>query len=678
MASRNIFRHENIIRILIYLASVAVIVYFLPRESKFRYHFQEGKPWKYGLLTAPFDFPIYKSDNQVAQEKDSVLKSYQPYYKINNDMMTRNLAAFDDYYNKNKKGIDRKEYNNIKEQITEIYVNGIISAKALNDLKKNDIKTIRVIDKNVSRLKHTTNLMTVRQAYEDIIQRASEGKRKNIKDLNINNFLSENLTFDSITSQKVKNELIQNVSISSGMVQAGERIVDRGEIITPQTFGILNSLETVSQKRSGSARQQSLTLIGQVFLTLIAIGAMLLYLRMFRIEMYNRFRDIQVILLMITSIVVLSSFLSHFRVLSLYLVPFAIVPIVIRTFLDSRTGFFAHFVTITICSFIAPFAFEFMLLQTAIGVATIFVLKDLTERSQLFKTASFVLLTYCVVYVVYTMIVEGNWQKVNIEMFLYFTVSSAMILFAYLLIFMLERTFGFTSNVTLVELSNINSPLLRRLSEECSGTFQHALLVSNLAAQAAMKIGANVQLVRVGALYHDIGKLSNPRFFVENQLDINPHDMISTEQSINIIKQHVTEGVKLAQKENLPSVVTEFITTHHGAGKLKYFYNKWCNENPDIEPDNALFSYDGPNPQTTEQALVMMADSLEAASRTLKDYSDDSITKLVNGIIDSQINEGMFKNTPLTFKNLEIVRQEFIQRLKTMYHARISYPELKK
>ncbi|MEG1617659.1 MAG: HDIG domain-containing protein [Bacteroidales bacterium] len=684
MASLNSFPEftfrEKLIRVLLFLVATTVIVYFLPREGKFRYHFQEGKPWKYGLLTASFDFPVYKNEKQIAFEKDSVLKKFQPYYKIDKAVYkTQSERLSENYSQTLRHKLSRSEYDFLRRNLREVYEGGIISSGEFNNLLREQITGIRILEKNISRQKALSSVMTIRQAYETILQNApTDEMRKHLRASDINNYLQENLVYDTITSTKVREELLQTISQSDGLVQAGERIVDRGEIITPQTYNILRSLEIVNQKRARTTSQQSFTLLGQILLTLIFMGAVLLFMALFRPEMYHRLRDVEVVFLMITVMTVLGSFLSSFRVLSIYIVPFAMVPIVIRTFLDSRMAYFAHIITVTLCAFIAPFSFEFLLIQIAVGVTTIFSLKDLTQRSQLVKTAGFVLLTYCSIYVVYTLITEGSWSKLNPSMFVYFAINSTTLLFAYLLIFILEKTMGFTSNVTLVELSNINAPLLRRLSEECPGTFQHALQVSNLAAQAAMKIGANVQIVRTGALYHDIGKLANPSFFTENQLDINPHNNITFEQSVKIIKSHVFEGLKLAQKEKLPDVITAFISTHHGEGKIKYFYNLWKNEHPDEPIDEKLFSYPGPNPYTKEQAILMMADSVEAASRSLKDYSDEAVTTLVNKIVESQINDGMFRDAPLSFRDLERIKEVFIERLKTMYHARISYPELKK
>ena len=671
---------DKLIRLLLYVAATAIIVYFLPREGKFRYHFQEGRPWKYGLLTASFDFPIYKTDEQIAHERDSIMERFYPYYKIDKQLAHTQVEQLEaDYKGSLRNTLTQADYNYLLASLKSLYADGILSASDHNELEKSRTRAVRILDHNVSKLRQLDDVKTVREAYEQILLNApNDDTRRNLRNANFNTYLTENMTIDSITTQRVQNDLLQSISASSGLVLAGQRIVDRGDIITPQTSNILRSLEIINLKRAGSARQQYLTLVGQIILTLLLLGSLLLFLRSYRRDMYLRLADVEVILLLVTAMTVLCSAFSHFRLLSIYLVPFAMVPIVIRTLLDSRVAFFTHLVTITLCSFLAPFTFEFFLLQISIGICTILGLKELSERSQLLKVSILVFMTYSVVYVGYTLITEGDWQKINYSVFGYFFINATLLLFTYLLIFILEKTLGFTSNVTLVELSNINAPLLRRLSEECPGTFQHALQVSNLAAQAAMRIGADVQLVRTGALYHDIGKMQNPTFFTENQHDINPHDRLTIEQSIGIIKQHVSDGLKLAQREKLPAEIAAFIATHHGRGTLKYFYNKWRNEHPDEPVNEDLFRYPGPNPSTKEQALLMMADCIEAASRSLKDYSDESCAALVNKLIDGMIADGVFNDTPLTFRDVTQVKAVFIERLKTMYHARISYPELKK
>ncbi|MGL4293549.1 MAG: hydrolase, partial [Bacteroidales bacterium] len=417
---RDLTFREKLIRILLFLAATAIVVYFLPREGKFRYHFQEGKPWKYGLLTASFDFPVYKTDHQIQSERDSIMRRYHPYYKINKGTVDEQITQLEQDYNGGlNQTLSRKDYLYLIGALRTLYQEGIISSGEQGDLHRSQTKAVRILDHNISKLKQLNTIKTVREAYESILSGApDDDTRRNLRAGNINHYLSVNLTLDTLTSQKVKNELLQNISASSGLVQAGERIVDRGEIITPETFNILRSLEMINEKRAGTAGEQSLTLIGQILISLLLMGSLLLFLNLYRPEMYGRLRDVEVVLLLVTTMVMLCSFLGHFRLLSIYLVPFAIVPIVVRTLLDSRVAFFTHIVTITLCSFLAPFSLEFFLLQICAGITTIFSLKELTQRSQLVKVAIFIFLTYSVVYVGYSMIVEASIDKINPVMFL--------------------------------------------------------------------------------------------------------------------------------------------------------------------------------------------------------------------------------------------------------------------
>ena len=664
-------------RIAILIVATTVLVYFMPREGKFRYFFQEGKPWKYGLLTAPFDFPVYKTDADIEKEQDSIMANFHPYFSINYNIGSSEIKKLDeDYASKKLMHLRPSDYNYLKDALKQIYSAGIISSKNHAEFKNDSV--VSVISNNLSRLRNIATIYTEKTAYLNILDNSKDKNREaRLQKTNIEEFIKPNLSFDEKMTEKVRVEYKQRLSLSSGLIQTGERIVDRGEIIDNNTYNILRSLEMSYAKRAGSANQQWLTLTGQVIVVLLALGSILIFLALYRKEMFDSLRDVGLIFFMIVTMLIACSFMGHFRLLSIYMVPISMVPIIIRTFLDSRTAFFAYIITVLISSFIAPFAFEFFFIQTAVGIASLFNLKELTQRSQLARVAAFVFITYSTVYTSYTLIMEGTLDKINPSMFMFFLINSAALLFTYLLVFILEKMFGFMSNVTLVELSNINSPLLRRLSEECPGTFQHSIQMSNLCALAARKIGANVLLVRTAALYHDIGKLYNPSFFTENQQGINPHDNLTTEQSVDIIRKHVTEGVKLAQKEKLPNELISFIETHHGRGKMKFFYNRWKNENPDKEIDESIFEYPGPNPYTKEQALLMITDCVEAASRSLKEYSEESCSRLINQLIEQIINDGMLNNTPLTFRDLEAIRQVYLERLLSMYHTRVSYPELK-
>ncbi len=418
--------------------------------------------------------------------------------------------------------------------------------------------------------------------------------------------------------------------------------------------------------------------VGQILFVGLLLLCFIFYLDLFRKEYYERKRSILLLTSLIIIFPIITSLMVAHDILSVYLLPFAIIPIIIRVFMDSRTAFMAHIVTVLLCSIVLRFPYEFVLLQIIAGMAAIYSLRELSERSQLFRCAILVTLISSLFYFSYELIIENDFSKMNFSMYVNFIINGILLLFAYPLLFVLEKTFGFTSNVTLVELSNINNPLLREMSETAPGTFQHSMQVANLAAAVANRIGANSQLVRTGALYHDIGKMESPVFFTENQSSVNPHTNLSYEQSAQVIISHITNGLKMAEKNNLPKVIKDFISTHHGKGKTKYFYISYKNEHPDEQIDESIFTYPGPNPQTKEQAILMMADTVEAASRSLKEYTEENISDLVDKLIDGQVTEGFFKECPITFKDIANAKSIFKEKLKMAYHTRISYPELKK
>jgi putative nucleotidyltransferase with HDIG domain len=473
-------------------------------------------------------------------------------------------------------------------------------------------------------------------------------------------------------------ELLSTVSPAKGVVQNGQKIVDRGEIIDQQTYDILNSLRHAWEKRSDTVQEIHLTFIGQTLLVSVLILCFMIFLELFRKEYYQRKRSVLLLFALIVFFPVILSIMVEENLSNVYVVPLAMIPIIIGIFLDSRTAFMAHTTIILICSIFLRYPHQFIILQMAAGMTAIYSLRELSQRSQLLRTALIVVISYAILYFAFELIQEDDLTKLNTRMYIYFVINGILLLFVYPLLFILEKTFGFTSNVTLVELSNINNKLLRQMSEVVPGTFQHSLQMANLAAEAANKIGANSQLVRTGALYHDIGKMVNPAFFTENQTNVNPHKNLSYEQSAQVIINHITDGIKLAEKHQLPKVIKDFIRTHHGKGVAKYFYISYKNDHPDEEIDIEKFSYPGPNPFTKEQAILMMADAVEAASRSLSEYTEESIGTLIEKIIDGQVSEGYFKECPITFKDIATVKALFKEKLKTVYHTRITYPELKK
>ena len=676
------FSYKNLIyKSLIFIATVSVIVYFLPNEGKFNYQFDINKPWKYGLLQASFDFPIYKNDLQVQKEQDSILADYQPYFQIDKEAEKNVLSKLREDYNKTLRhslpGTDYVRY--IERTLKALYEDGIIAGNDLKRMEEDSIIAIRLVDKNVATSRFIDQLYTVKEAYEYLLNAdTAHYKKKILQQCSLNDYITPNLVYDEEKSEAAQKDLLSNISWANGFVLNGQKIIDRGEIVDEQTYNILESLRKEWEKRSDSVQEKRLTLAGQILYVGIFLFCFMAYLELFRADYYERKGTLTLLFALIVFFPVLSSIMVEQNLSSIYVVPFAMIPIIVRVFLDSRTAFMAHVTIILLCSITLRFPHEFILLQVVAGMVAIYSLRELSQRSQLLRTALVVFISYALLYFAFELIHEDDLTKLNTRMYIYFMINGILLLFAYPLLFLLEKIFGFTSDVTLVESSNINNSLLREMSEVAPGTFQHSLQMANLAAAAANKIGGKSQLVRTGALYHDIGKMVNPAFFTENQSGVNPHKSLSYEQSAQVIISHITDGLKLAEKHNLPKVIKDFISTHHGRGLTKYFYISYKNEHPDEEVDQEKFRYPGPNPFTKEQAVLMMADSVEAASRSLPEYTEESISTLVDKIIDTQVSEGYFKECPITFKDIATVKALFKEKLKTMYHTRISYPELKK
>lgn len=676
------FSYKNLIyKSLIFIATVSVIVYFLPNEGKFNYQFDINKPWKYGLLQASFDFPIYKNDIQVQKEQDSILADYQPYFQIDKEAEKNVLSKLREDYNKTLRhslpGTDYVRY--IERTLKALYEDGIIAGNDLKRMEEDSIIAIRLVDKNVATSRFIDQLYTVKEAYEYLLNAdTTHYKKKILQQCNLNDYITPNLVYDEEKSEAAQKDLLSNISWANGFVLNGQKIIDRGEIVDEQTYNILESLRKEWEKRSDSVQEKRLTLAGQILYVGIFLFCFMAYLELFRADYYERKGTLTLLFALIVFFPVLSSIMVEQNLSSIYVVPFAMIPIIVRVFLDSRTAFMAHVTIILLCSITLRFPHEFILLQVVAGMVAIYSLRELSQRSQLLRTALVVFISYALLYFAFELIHEDDLTKLNTRMYIYFMINGILLLFAYPLLFLLEKIFGFTSDVTLVELSNINNSLLREMSEVAPGTFQHSLQMANLAAAAANKIGGKSQLVRTGALYHDIGKMVNPAFFTENQSGVNPHKSLSYEQSAQVIISHITDGLKLAEKHNLPKVIKDFISTHHGRGLTKYFYISYKNEHPDEEVDQEKFRYPGPNPFTKEQAVLMMADSVEAASRSLPEYTEESISTLVDKIIDTQVSEGYYKECPITFKDIATVKALFKEKLKTMYHTRISYPELRK
>uniref|UniRef100_UPI0035A0FDD8 HD family phosphohydrolase n=1 Tax=Prevotella heparinolytica TaxID=28113 RepID=UPI0035A0FDD8 len=555
-------------KVLIFIGTVGVIVYFLPRDGKFNYQFDIDKPWKYGQLMATFDFPIYKADEVVKREQDSILSSFQPYFQLDKEVEKKVLAKLKtDYQSHLRELLPSTDYVRFLERtLSEIYRAGIVSTEELDKLHKDSISSIMVINDKMASHQPTEKVYSVKDAYHYILTADSSRYRPEVlRQCSLNEYLFPNLTYDEQRTETAREEILNDYSWANGIVLSGQKIIDRGEIVNQETYSILESLRKESIKRSESIGQKRLMLVGQILFTGIFMLCFMLYLELFRKDYYKRKGSLSLLFASITFYCVLTAIMVSNNIFNVYIIPYAMLPVIIRIFLDSRTAFTAQAITILICSICLRYPHEFILLQLSAGLVAILSLRELSQRSQLFRTAILVILTYVAVYFAFELITENDLSKFNGSMYTYFIINGILLLFAYPLLFLVEKTFGFTSNVTLVELSNINNSLLRRMSETVPGTFQHSMQMANLAAEAANRIGAKSQLVRTGALYHDIGKMENPIFFTENQSgNVNPHKNLSYEQSAQTIISHVTDGLKLAEKHNLPKAVKDFITTHHG------------------------------------------------------------------------------------------------------------------
>lgn len=668
-----------LMRFAIVIGTVAVIVWAMPHDSHGNFSVEEGKPWKYGDFRAPFDFPVYKSDTDVKHERDSLLRLYEPYYNYDVTTANRMVNKFLKDYEKGIDGLPPEYIGVIVKQLRSIYNVGVIGSTEYNDMLTDTARTIRIVNgKNAVSVRLTT-LYSAKTAYEQLFtDELTEQHRQELQRCDLNAYITPNLTYDKERSEASRNDLLNSIPLASGVMQKGQKIIGRGEIVDGTTHRILESYKRENDRRNLNSTQTRTTIIGQTLYIAILILSFTIYLSLFRKDYFEKPRSTAMLYALIIIFAMLTSLLVRNTIGHVYIIPYAMLPIFIRVFMDSRTAFTTHVVMVLVCASILQHPFDFVVIELVAGLTAIFSLRELQYRSQLFRTAIVVALASAATNLAYDMMNNTAVTQLDWGVYNYFVANGMLLLFAYPLLYLMEKVFGFISDITLIELSNTNNPLLRRMSEVAPGTFQHSIQVGNLAAEIANKIGAKSQLVRTGALYHDIGKMQNPIYFTENQSGVNPHENLSYIESAQIIISHVTEGLKLADKNNLPTVIKDFISTHHGQGKTKFFYVKYKNEHEDEDIDDLLFTYPGPNPFTKEQAILMMADSVEAASRSLPDYTEQSIRDLVNKMVDGMLADGYFRECPITFRDVAYAKTVMIEKLKTIYHTRVSYPTLKK
>lgn len=662
----------------VFVAATITISVFLPRERAISFDFEKGKPWKNEQLTSTFSFAVYKSERALQQERAEVMAAQRPYYIMDTNKGVLAIDSLEVAYKRELYLLVSSALRlKLAKCLSELYDSGIISSSDLARLQADSITTIMLVKHNVAIPKPVDELLTVQQAYERIMAiDTTRWGRYTLQSSNLNDYIQPNLRYDAIKSEAVLNEALESISLTSKVIQKDQKIIGAGDMVDEEHFQTLLSYQQELNKRIDE-RGIQMTFIGQVLLVIVFIVAYVLYLFNYRRSYLTQRNKL---LFLVTQLVLFPVVTSWILNVSddLMIVPLVMAPVMINIFLDARTAYITHTTIVLLISLIVPEPFVFVLLQLMAGIAAIYSLTELTERIQIFRVALIVAVCYCLVFFGYELITKTAFALFNRRMYIQFLLNGVLLLFTYPLMLLYEKLFRFTSDVTLMELSNFNIKLLRQLSENAPGTFQHSIQVSNLAAAAANKVGASSLLVRTGAMYHDIGKLENPIFFTENQGNTNPHACLPYEQSAKIIINHVTDGIRLAEKHNLPAAIKDFIATHHGLSKAKYFYISYQNEHPGEKIDESLFTYPGPDPHSMETAILMMADSVEAASRSLSEYTEENIANVVDRVIDSQIAEGRFRNCPITFKDITDIKIVFKEKLRTVHHARISYPELKK
>lgn len=670
---------DILIRTALVIATVAIVVWAMPQDNRSYYHVEKGKPWRYADFTAPYDFPVYKSESVIKEERDSALRQYEPYYKYDKSVEQRMVKKFDTDYANGIPELPKSFVYIISNRLHSLYQQGIMEQKEYAELLKDTARMIRVVNGKEAATVSIHEVYSAKTAYEQLFMEDQLSVLRTVlQKCNLNDYIAPNLIYDRERSETYKNDLLSGIALASGLVQKGQKIVDRGEIVTEKTYRIVESFKRENERRHEDDAQSKISLLGKIIYVTLLMLAFTLYLTLYRKDYFEKPRSMLMLYTLIIIFTLLTALFMRNTFIHVYILPYAMVPIFIRVFMDSRTAFMTHTIMILICATMLQHPYEFIVVELVAGLTAIMSLRELSQRSQLFKASIFISLASMVVNLAFDWMHADALTQIDYSTYNYLIANGIALLFAYPLLYLIEKTFGFTSDITLIELSNTNSELLRQMSEVAPGTFNHSIQVANLAGEIANKIGAKAQLVRTGALYHDIGKLSNPIYFTENQSGIDPHETLTDIESAQIIISHVTEGLKMADKYNLPQVIRDFISTHHGLGKAKFFYIRYHNEHPDEPVDDLLFTYPGPNPFTREHACLMMADTVEAASRSLPDYTEQSIRSLVERLIDTQVAEGYFRECPITFRDIEYAKTVLIEKLKTIYHTRVSYPSEKK
>lgn len=657
-----------------------IIVVFLPKKTEVNYSYDLGRPWTHGKLIAEFNFEIFKSPRAIEKERDSLLKSYQPYYQMDTLVVKKALADFERDVSNDTTTVMAKYSSILERRLHFLYEKGIMEDADYDKLILDSISAIHIVKDKFESQEEMAGIIPVRVAYNRLFD--DEELKDHIDQLNNSHLLfyvRANLKDDTERNSIAKDELLKSVGTSIGKITKDQLIIDQGQLVDEEKAAQIESLKEELNKKN-EAKGGKTRGVGQIIFVGIFILLFTCYLHIYRRRFFVKPPNIIMLYVLIAIFPICMSEMVQHSTVSIYILPFAMVPVITQVFFDSRTAFITLATSVFISAIAANYQYDFIIIEMAGGMAAIYALSDMSKRSELMKATVVATLCSALVYYGITLFTSKSYIPQQWGMYVYILISGVLLFLAYPLMYIIEKMFNFTSNITLFELSDTNQKLLRMLSEKAPGTFVHSTTVGNLAAEVARRIKANALLVRTGALYHDIGKMDNAVFFTENQVGVNPHDKLSEKdrekESARIIVSHVTNGLKLAENENLPDVITDFIRTHHGTGMAKYFYIQYKNKHPEEEVDPKPFSYPGPNPETREQAILMMADTVEAATKSLDFYSDEIISKKVNELIDALVKSGRFEECPITFRDIAIAKQVLADKLKSIYHTRITYPKL--
>jgi len=676
--------YAEIYKVFLFLVSIIIIVTVLPKEVQFKYEYNLNMPWMYEDLVAPNDFPILKTEEEIRAEKELIRKQLKPYFVYDSILTQQTIAkseiAFDSawvkqygFEDKQAYSINRSFYLNTLKEILD---QGVINIP--NSIQLNENQVIILVRNNTGKEHFTKYFYTVSSAFEEIKRRTKRHKQLQanfLKPLFLRAIV-QNINYDKNKTENELSTLLDNLSPYRGMVKNGQRIIDKGEIINTEVFRILKSLQKDFESKT---RQSPITVtIGESILIATPMIAFFLYLLFFRIDIFEDSKNLIMLLILITTMVVLTRILVTYHSNYVFIIPLMISPIIIRAFYDTQLALITHIITVILVSFIVPSSFQFLFLQLMTGLITIINIRNLQKRSQFLITAIIIFVSFSVIYFGMILAMEGGIKDIDLHIIAYFAISAALTFFSYPLIFLFEKLFMLVTDMSLLEYSDTNNSLIRKLAEKAPGTFHHSVQVANLAEEATMIIGGNALLVRAGAMYHDIGKAENPMFFTENQKgSFNPHDELTFQESAQIIINHVLQGIELAKNNNIPDQIIDFIRTHHGTKRVEYFYRMYKKDFPEDDVRLADFTYHGPIPYSKETCVLMMADAVEAASRSLKTPDAKSISELVDAIIKSQMDQGQFNNANITMKEINMVKKAFKRKLMNIHHVRIEYPSEK-